>query len=72
MVYMTLCILNFAGCTDGAVSLPNSGGTTVTGVVQICRNGRLGTICFDSWGTEESRVVCRELGYQFVSAGINI
>ena len=64
-------VLNFAGCTGSTVFLLSDGGTT--GVVQICRNGRLGTICSDGWGEEESRVVCRELGYQVVSStGINI
>ena len=72
VVYLRIFIvLNFAGCTDGAVSLPSGGGTT--GVVQICRNGAMATICSDGWGEEESRVVCRELGYQVVSlTGINI
>ena len=63
-------VLNFAECTDNTVSLPSDGGTT--GVVQICRNGTMATICSDGWGEEESRVVCRELGYQVATAGINM
>ena len=39
------------------------GQTAQEGTVKICMNGTLGSICDNTWGYEETEVVCRELGY---------
>ena len=49
-------------CSDGDIRLVN-GRLNSEGRVEICFNGRWGTICDDLWGPEEARVVCRQQGF---------
>ena len=53
-------------CADGQIKLV--GGENATeGRVEICRDGSWGAICDDSssWGAEEARVVCMQLGFPY-------
>ena len=49
-------------CTQGAIRL--QGGTATSGRVEICNSNVWGTVCDDFWGTDDARVVCRQLGFE--------
>ena len=46
---------------DGSLRLYGSGNND--GILEIYHNGRWGTVCDHGWGSEESIVACRQLGY---------
>ena len=49
-------------CRDGSVRL--RGSTSIRqGRVEICAEGRWGTVCGTSWNSRDSAVICRQLGY---------
>ena len=48
-------------CVHGTVKLV--GGANVTeGRVEVCYDGVWGTVCDDYWGSNNARVVCKQLG----------
>ena len=61
-----------ADCEDGDVRLVG-GSTQYEGRVEVCINQVWGTVCsrrysswwwnYNSWGTPDSNVVCRQLGH---------
>ena len=49
-------------CVDGEIRLVG-GLSAQEGRVEVCYSGVWGTVCGDLWGTGETSVVCRQLGY---------
>lgn len=49
-------------CENGAIQLVG-GAVESEGRVELCFNGRWGTICDDNWNSQSAAVICRHLGY---------
>ena len=58
-------LLTTAPCTHGMLQLAN-GIIDNEGRVEICYNNVWGTVCDNSWSSNDAKVVCRQLGYQTI------
>ena len=52
-------------CSSGAIRL-TGGMVPNEGRVEVCVSGQWGTVCDDSFGQVDIRVVCRQLGFSIV------
>ena len=57
-----LIFAHTAQCANGLLRLAG-GNIPNEGRVEFCMNNEWGTVCDDSWGSNDATVVCRELGY---------
>ncbi len=52
----------YGSCVSGEVRLAGSYAEN-EGRVEICLNNDWGTVCDDSWSSNDAKVVCRQLGF---------
>jgi len=63
VLYSLLEVFTVAGnCTDGEVRLVG-GNNRSLGRVEVCINNAWGTVCNARFGTNEARVICRQLTF---------
>ncbi len=59
-------------CNDTDVRLVQLPGDKENeGQVEYCSGGQWGLVCYDSWDTNDARVICRQLGYNVEGKGIH-
>ena len=55
-------------CGNGEVRLVD-GESEMEGRVEMCRNGRWGTVCDKQWTDNHTAVVCRQIGFSDIVGG---
>ena len=54
---------NHSGCTNGELRLNGAGSSSTQGRVELCHNDQWGTVCDDSWDSNDAQVACKQLKY---------
>ena len=67
-IFVSLTAAN-SSCINGEIRLIN-GSEANSGRVEVCFNGRFGTVCDDNWDTQDATVVCNQLGYTGEGEGL--
>ena len=74
MFYYHVLFPVILGCTEGDIRLLE-GPSRREGRVEVCRNNMWGSVCDDGFGTDDARVICRQLDfstsgrtYQFINS----
>ena len=62
MQLLCLPIYPKAPCNHSDVRLVG-GASPSEGLLEVCRDGRWGTVCDDLWGIRETLVACIQMGY---------
>ena len=57
-----LYFFSIAGCNQGSIRLVG-GSSSNQGRVEVCNSNEWGTVCDDSFSTNDANVACRQLGY---------
>ena len=65
VLFNALSVVNATGvCTYGDIRLVG-GSNQYEGRVEVCINDTWGTVCDDGWGSYDSTVVCKQLGFAY-------
>ena len=67
LVFLVLHVGFVSGCSNGTIRLVG-GQSSYEGRVEICINAVWGSVCHNSWGSSDARVVCRQLGLPYTGS----